>query len=499
MKILLDTNIVVYRESDNSAMDGIGELFRIAENNGRVQKYINPIIKEEILQNIHDDKRKILLDRLNSYNMLENPSKKICDEIKNRFAEIDKSTNDLNDNLILTDVYLGRVDLLVTEDKKIKEKALTLGIQNKVMGINEFIYKSKQTKKISHNILDIQTVKMGELDISDSFFDGLKKSYPGFEKWFERKANETAYCYFENDKLLGLLFLKNEEIGDDTYLDIKPNMKHNRKLKISTFKVDVEKKKIGERFMKIIFDQAIYSKVDEIYVTIFDDDDKKLNLIKYFERFGFRFFGKKNGKELVYIRNMSKRIDVNFPLKTYPYISMDSDAFVVAIKPEYHTYLLPDSKLSKEVYRNIHMPVEYAIKKYFITASGFKKKPKTGDNIIFYRTKDPIIPAKYSSVLTTIGVVTNIYTPNTVDELIKIVEGKTVYRNDEIINYYKNKMNITYVIEFAYVTTLGNKINLNDCLMNSILFEVPRGIEQISKNQFSKIIELGNVDTSIII
>ena len=48
--------------------------------------------------------------------------------------------------------------------------------------------------------------------------------------------------------------------------------------------------------MKIIFDQAIYSMVDEIYVTIFDSDDKKRNLIRYFEKFGFLYFGKKMKK-----------------------------------------------------------------------------------------------------------------------------------------------------------------------------------------------------------
>lgn len=133
------------------------------------------------------------------------------------------------------------------------------------------------------------------------FFNDLKKNYNGFENWFNKKTSEDAYCYKKNNKLLALLFLKIEEIGDDNYSDIVPKMKLNRKLKISTFKVDVEHKKIGERFMKIIFDQARLLLVDEIYVTIFDNDEKKKKLIAYFEFFGFEYFGKKNGKELVYI------------------------------------------------------------------------------------------------------------------------------------------------------------------------------------------------------
>lgn len=498
MKILLDSNIIIYRESDNSTMDGIGELFKMIENNFKMQKYINPIIKKEILQNVHDKKRDILLNRLNSYNMLENPSKNICQEIENKFNNTNKTMNDRIDDLILTDVYTGKVDLLITEDKRIKDKAVQLGITEKVNSISEFIYKSKTEKKVNHSILDIHKVKIGTLNINDSFFDALKNSYPGFETWLEGKKNEDAYCYFENNKLLAMLMLKNEEIGED-YSDISPTMKKNRKLKVSTFKVDIRKKKIGERFIKIIFDQAIYSNVNEIYVTIFDDTNEKKALIRYFERFGFHYHGKKNGRELVYVRSMNKNYIKNDPLKTYPYIDKNNDSYVAAILPAYHTFLLPDSKLSRESYRNIHMPVEYAIKKYYITATGFKPKPTIGDNLVFYRMKEGYIPAKYSSVLTTIGIVTDIYIPSNIDDLLEKVKGKTVYTEEEIRNYYISRIKNTYVIEFAYITTLQNKINLNDCLENRILFEPPRGVEKISKDQFNKILEIGNVDNSIII
>ena len=498
MKILLDTNIVVYRESDNSIKERIGELFKTIDNDVQMQKYISPIIKAEITQNLQGKQREILLNRLNSYNMLQFTSKNICPEIVSKFKEEDKNTNDKIDSLILSDVYTGKVDLLITEDKKIKLKAVALGITDKVQSIDEFLFKNKIDKKVNHNILNINKVKVGQLDINDTFFDGLKNSYPGFENWLRSKENEDAYCYFENNKLLAMLMLKNEEIGED-YSDISPTMRNNRKLKVSTFKVDIKKKKIGERFIKIIFDQAIYSNVNEIYVTIFDDTDDKKALISYFERFGFNYHGKKNGRELVYVRSMNKNYIKNDPLKSYPYIDRSNDSYIVAILPEYHTYLLPDSKLSKESYRNIHMPVEYAIKKYYITATGFKPKPNIGDNLIFYRMKEGFIPAKYSSVLTTIGIVTDIYTPTNIDDLVNKVKDKTVYTEEAIRNYYNSRINITYVIEFAYITTLENKINLNDCLENSILFDYPRGVEKITKEQFDKILEIGNVDNSIII
>lgn len=496
IRLLLDTNIIVYRESDNVYKENIGNLFNIIDNSPEIVKFIHPIIKKELLQNIYDKKRNLLLERLKCYNMLEKVSPKMNNKITAITSLMNKDDNDVIDDIILNEIYNGNAEILITEDKKIKYKALRLGIEGKVQSIEEFIYKNKSIKKVNHNILDINKIKMKDLNINDSFFDDLKSNYQGFETWFNKKGEEEAYYYSESDKLLALLFLKNEEIGNDDYHDIKPQMKINRKLKISTFKVDIKGKKIGERFMKIIFDQARFSLVDEIYVTIFDNDEKKRALINYFEKFGFKYFGLKNNKELVYIRSMKKIFDSNAPLKTYPYINVKKDAFVIAINPVYHTFLLPDSKLKREVYKNQNVPVEYAIKKYFVSRAGWAPKPKIGDNLVFYRTKQEPTPAKYSSVITTIGIVTNIHIPTNANELCDLVKNKTVYTEEDLRRNYNNN---TYVIEFAYITTLENKLNYDLCEKNGILNEFPRGVSKISSEQFSKIIELGEVDTSIII
>ncbi len=494
IKILLDTNIIVYRESDNVYKEKIGELFKIIDNNPNMYKYIHPVIKKELLQNVYNEKRDLLLDRLTSYNVLEN-HKMIDSKLKTLTSTLNKTINDQIDDIILNELYVGNVDFLITEDKKIKQKSIALGIGNKVMNINEFIFQSRNEKSINHTRLDIYKVKFGDLDINDSFFDSLKKDYPGFLDWYERKITEDVYCYKEQDKILGLLFLKNEEPESEDYSDIKPMMKLNRKLKISTFKVDIGGKKIGERFMKIVFDQALFSMVDEVYVTIYDNDDKKMNLIRYFEKFGFNYFGKKKN-ELVYIRNMRKNFDNNNPLKNYPYIKRNNDTFVVPIKPKYHTYLLPDSILYRESYKDIHMPVEYAINKYYITNCGWLEIPKVGDNIVFYRSRQEGAIAKYSSVLTTLGVVTGIFIPKNEQELVNKVSGRTVFNETELRKTYSKN---TYVIEFAYITTLEKKLNYDFCKNNGILDGGPRGVLKINSTKFQKIIEFGKVDTTLII
>lgn len=150
--------------------------------------------------------------------------------------------------------------------------------------------------------MKINKIKLGNLDINDNFFDDLKEDYIEFEEWFNKKKDKEAYGYFENNKLLGLLVLKYEKIGDEEYNDIKPKMDINNKLKISTFKVDVIHKGIGREFINIVFKQAELLHVDEIYLTLFNNNYKKKNLISFFEKYGFKFYGMKNDKELVYIK-----------------------------------------------------------------------------------------------------------------------------------------------------------------------------------------------------
>ena len=142
------------------------------------------------------------------------------------------------------------------------------------------------------------------------------------------------------------------------------------------------------------------------------------------------------------------------------------------------------------------MSVEYAIKKYYISRAGWLEKPKIGDNIVFYRTKQEPIPAKYSSVITTLGLVTNIIVPNNVEHLCQLVKNKTVYNEQQLRSSYNNN---TYIIEFAYITTLENKLNYDICMKNDILDEAPRAVKKISNEQFKKILEMGAVDTSLII
>ncbi len=107
------------------------------------------------------------------------------------------------------------------------------------------------------------------ISLADEFFDSLKEDYPGFDRWFQKKADTGDVAYVTRDELGaidGFLYLKSEVGVVD---DVRPALPSAKRVKIGTFKIEQRGTKYGERFLKKAFDLAIRDNVEEIYVTVF--------------------------------------------------------------------------------------------------------------------------------------------------------------------------------------------------------------------------------------
>ena len=155
--------------------------------------------------------------------------------------------------------------------------------------------------------MSIEEKFFGEIDLSDPFFNSLRADYDGFDKWFISKEKNKAYVSRNSSgQIDGFLYLKVEDLADMT-----PSFPKEKRVKLGTFKIDAHGTKLGERFVRIVFQYAMKNKLKEIYVTIFD---KHLGLIKLLDKFGFRLVARKNcvttnGQEGVYFRKLEWRDD----------------------------------------------------------------------------------------------------------------------------------------------------------------------------------------------
>lgn len=132
--------------------------------------------------------------------------------------EVDITENDKNDTLLLNEVYSERVDILISEDRKIHTKAKKLGIEDRVFTIDSFLEMvvSEYPELIDYKVLAVKQEYFGNIDLTDPFFDSLKEDYPGFERWFNKKA-----YYHSVITTIGIVEDKIDDIQSETEFVLK--------------------------------------------------------------------------------------------------------------------------------------------------------------------------------------------------------------------------------------------------------------------------------------
>lgn len=501
MRVLLDTNIIVHREASKVYNKDIGLLFNWLDKL-HFEKCIHPVTIEEI-KTYKDssvvDTMKIKLENYNVLKTVSQDSPKVA-----HLRTTDKNQNDSNDTTILNELVNSRVNFLITEDKGLHRKAKLLGIEDKVYKIDSFIEKLvfENPDLTDYKVLSVKKEYFGNINLNDSFFDSFKEDYAEFEDWFNSKADKECYVCLIEGEVKAFLFLKIENEAEN-YSNITPLFSPKKRLKIGTFKVTSTGLKLGERFLKVIFDNALINHVDEIYVTIFDKREEQQRLVNLLEEWGFLYWGTKttkNGVENVYIRDFSKKITRN-PRECYPYINRNSRVFLNPIKPDYHTELFPDSYLNNESPMDYieSQPHRNAIKKIYISRS-FRRDLVSGDIILFYRTG-----GYHQSVISTIGVVENVITNiQSEEEFISLCRKRSIFTDEELKEWWNyNPSNRPFIVNFLYTDTFPMpKVNLKRLIEMKIIASVgdaPRGFVQIKNDKFEEFLKEARANESYIV
>ncbi len=86
------------------------------------EKCIHPLTIEEIKRHNNEKITSTFEIKLESYVILKTEAP-LAPLISNLSQEMDNSPNDINDTRLLNELMNARVDLLITEDKRIHEKA----------------------------------------------------------------------------------------------------------------------------------------------------------------------------------------------------------------------------------------------------------------------------------------------------------------------------------------------------------------------------------------
>ena len=352
---------------------------------------------------------------------------------------------------------------------------------------------------------NLKVTPFANIALEDSFFDSLRANYEGFDDWFRRKASagEVALVYYDGGTLLDFLYLKDEDEAlplDGITLPPK------KRLKVGTFKIERRGTNRGERFMKRILDIAIIHDFPEVYVTMFDDTDELMHLRQFFERYGFVEVGRKshaNGRsESVLLRDMTSH--TGDMLQDYPFVDRtQGKKYLLAIKPEYHTKLFPDSILKTERYDILKdVSPTNSINKIYICWMKGVNQLKSGDKLIIYRTSDGVGSAKYRSVVTSVCSVLEVKTIldfANIDEFVQYTNRYSIFDESKLRWYYRFKPDFV-VFKMEYNLAFQKKVIRKELIEQvGLQKDAYWGFMPLTETQFTDILNLGNADGRYII
>ena len=246
-----------------------------------------------------------------------------------------------------------------------------------------------------------------------------------------------------------------------------------RRLKIGTFKVEMNGFKLGERFLKIIFDNALRQKVEEIYVTIFPTQcgpatarqappGLRLHRARHEDR-AVRH-GACPGAEHAPAFDV-ERASAHVPLRQPQHASAHrADLAELPHEPPAGLILRNESPANFVE----QFPHRNAIRKVYISRS-INRDLKRGDAIVFYRTG-----GYYQSVVTTVGIVENVHLQiRDAPHFISLCRKRSVFTDKELMECWNyNKRNRPFIVEFLYAYSFTKRPNMKELIDHGIIRDV---------------------------
>jgi hypothetical protein len=495
MRVLIDTNIIIYREDSKEIPTNIQTLIRLLTEI-KTTILVHPVSIQDLERNKDDIQKSIMISKILVYTPLVSPPDPSGDiRFLSRLKKPSK-VNDHIDNVILYALYRDAADFLITEDSGIHRNARQLKIDNRVLTIGDAIeIFNKYSQK--HDVITppaLRPMAVYNLDINDPFFNSLKERYSEFEEiWFPKICRDGRKCFanYQNNRIGALLIYNIED--NEGIIDSVPPLPQTRRLKLCTFKVTHNGQKIGELFIKLAIQIALKNDISEIYLTLFSEENDRL--IDLLLDFGFFVFGKKTNGEYIFLKKILGNNDDlqllsahDFDKKYYPsfYDGVNVKKFIIPIQPEYLERLftdLPHRQSGLLEHNGDFYSEGNAIKKAYITRSR-SKKIHPGDIILFYRSKK-------DQAVTTLGVVERTHSGiSNNDDILKLVAKQTVYSKEELEKIPKP----VSLILFKYHFHFPKPVSINDLINEKLIESAPQSVTVLRQKSYRKIKEIGAFD-----
>jgi len=351
MTFLIDTNVVIAAEPFQGRIEpgqaDVASLMRLASENGH-RVVVHPASLDDLRRTSDSAHRAQNVAAYSKYAPIKDLP--VPEEVALLFPNR-QSPNDREDARILTALFLGAVDFLVTADERLRRRAIKAGLEPKVLRPSEAAAQlATWHPEAPPPPPAVELVKSYELDGSQPIFDGLRVDYgvSEFDRWLNQKVKPDSVnrrCWIVRDSRGSY-----EGIALVKIRDAHPTRPGAEAIKLTTFKVADEAagKRLGELMLKAVMRWAAEEpgRPGEMFVEVMNAQER---LIGFLADFGFERIGNKSADELIFSKQLDPAAGSELDGLSHhiafgpPAIRAGQPTYVIPITPEWYGDLFPDT------------------------------------------------------------------------------------------------------------------------------------------------------------
>jgi len=476
MRLLIDTNVLIPIEPTRPQDLEVGsalaaDLVRLAHQAGGAV-LIHPSSLVDLAQDTDSERRTTREVLVRKYVRLESaPSPTVVESV---LGVVGARTNHWVDHCLLAAVVGEAVDLLVTEDGGIHRKAVRLGIEDRVVTVEDALGLLRTlTDSAPVAPPAVEYVVAHAMNASDPIFDSLREDYVGFDNWLKkvkRQGRDGWVVTGPDGRYAGICIIKQK---DDSF------KLGGKVLKICTFKVSTEHQgnRYGELLLKTLFAYAHDNAYDHLYVTVFDRHEV---LIALLEEFGFYCLLGRNTEvgELVFAKDLTYEPSdacsyepLQFHIRFGPPALrlVAGRVFAVPIEPRYHAILFPEGEAQGQL-AVVPRPYGNALRKAYLCNSPIRRL-RPGDTLLFYRSRD-------RCSVTAVGVVEEVLVSRNPNEIVAMVGQRTVYSYEQI--HQLTRADVLAIL-FRQDRLLEHPISIQELKSHAVVRAAPQSIVGVAE------------------
>lgn len=446
MSFLIDTNVVIAAEPYAGELEplqsAVSTFLRIAGQHGH-DVLVHPATLDDLRETANATHRAQNIAAYAKYAAIEEIP--IPDEVRDVFPA-GVGPNDQRDARILTALHVGAVDFLVTNDSKLRRRAIAIGHEAKVLRPGEAAAQlSAWHPDAPAPPPSVELMKTYQLDTAQPIFDSLRADYsPGFDRWIAKVKKESAT---RRAWIIRAPDGTYEAIALVKMRDAHPTRAGQEAIKLATFKVGdaANGRRLGELLLKAVlrWADAEPGRPGELFVEVQNKQDR---LIEFLVDFGFTRVADKSGEEGVYLKTLDPpgpaELDGLEHHIAYgpPAVRAGQPIFVIPITPQWYEDLFPDATFMGPSITvlpgTFTTPKAHgnAIRKAYLCHSPTKQIP-AGSTLLFYRSQGG---RRGDGAVVAVGVAERSHRSADPRETIELSFKRTVYSAADVAELHKD-------------------------------------------------------------